>query len=284
MVRIFGVVGLAVLLLTSGLVWAQGDALQRKAELVDRMLKESDTSRRIAAKGGTADRALLDQAGQARDQARQAMVAGDEKKAVVWLNKALSLLTTASRTTVDPASRQWLHRARYEDLLVSVVNFKDAYNRHLKRLKDGAQGPLDMNAVETLKKQAMALGQEKKFFEANKMLEQAQGLVVEGLKSLLGSASLVYELKFDTPKDEYEYELRRGESYEAMIRMILSDAQKNSIDASKLQPLMDQSQEFNQRASQKAAAGEHKAAIKIQEGANEFLAQALRLLGVMIPL
>ncbi|MBF0152831.1 MAG: hypothetical protein HQL64_03705 [Magnetococcales bacterium] len=266
------------------MVWAQGEVLQRKAALVDQLLKDSDTSKRIAAKGDAEARTMLDQAGQIREEARHAVAAGDEKKGIELLDKALKLVTTASRNSVDPAKRQWLHKSRYEDLLVSVTNFKDAYARHLKRLKPGEKGPLDVDAVETLHGQATALGKEQKFVEANALLERAHGMVVTGLTALLGSTALVYELKFDTPKDEYEYEVKRGESYEAMIRMMLLEEGSKKTDEKQLQPLLDKSQESGKQAGQKAAAGQFADAIKNQEEANNLLAQVLRMLGVMIPM
>ncbi|MEO5332410.1 MAG: hypothetical protein H7839_10335 [Magnetococcus sp. YQC-5] len=284
MIRIFAVLYLVLVLLAPSLVWAQSQAIQRKAALVDQFLKDSDTSRRISAKGDPAALTLLEQAKQAREEARQAIAAGDEKKGIEWLDKALKLVATASRNSIDPASRVWLVRSRFEDLGVSVANFKDAYARHLKRLKPGEQGPLDLKEVETALKESAALGKEKKFVEANKILETAHDRVVTGLKTLLGSTALVYELKFDTPKDEYDYEVRRGESYEAMIRMMFNEAGTRQVDDKQIQPLMDKSLELNKLASQQAAAGQFKDAIKTQEDANKSLGQVLRFLGVQIPL
>ncbi|MBF0438886.1 MAG: hypothetical protein HQL93_07160 [Magnetococcales bacterium] len=285
MIRIVGILfGLSIVLLAPNGLWAESAALQRKAALVDNLLKDSDTSRRVHAKGDAASRSLLDQAAQAREEARRALAAGDEKKGSAFLDKALQLVTTASRNNVDPASRQWLHRSRYEDLLVSVDNFKDAYARHLRRLRAGEKGPMDLAQVESLKAQALALGKEKKYEEANKSLSRAQEMVTTGLKSLLGSTALVYELKFDTPKDEYEYEVRRGESYEAMIRMFLAEGVNPKADEGQLRPLMDKSQETSMRADQQASAGQFEVAIKTREEANKLLTQVLRMLGVMIPM
>ncbi|MBF0128312.1 MAG: hypothetical protein HQM02_14010 [Magnetococcales bacterium] len=286
MTRMVGMEGvvLVLLCLVSAPVWAQNDPLQRKAELVDQLLKDSETSRRISKQGDDASRALLDQARKAREEARQAIQAGDVNKGAAGLDQALKLVTRASRTTMDPAGRQWLHRARFEDLQVSVQNFKEAYARHLQRLRAGEKGPLDVGAVDALQSQADALGKEKQFLEANKILERAHESVVKGLKSLLGSTALVYELKFDTPKDEYEYEIKKGESFEAMIRMVLAERSAQSTDETQIRPLMDQSQEANSRAAQQAAAGRFKEAIRLQEEANGFLARVLRALGVMIPL
>ncbi|MBF0181836.1 MAG: hypothetical protein HQM03_17605 [Magnetococcales bacterium] len=263
---------------------AADEALQKKAELVDRMLKESDTRQRIDAKGSDATRAMLEEAARTREEARRAMASGDARRGAELLDKALKLVITASRESVDPAGRQWLHRARHDDLLVSVRNFRDAYLRHLKRLKPGETGPLNTGEVDTLLAQGIKLGQEKKYREANVPLERAQAMVVDGLKKLLDSKALVYELKFDTPKDEFQYEIQRGESYEALIRMVLAEPETKLPDGKSFNALMEKSQETARQAMQKAGEGQYEAAIKLQEQANGDLVKVLRMLGVMIPM
>lgn len=262
------------------------DGLAQKFALLERFLRESSTSKRIADKGSDETRNLLIEARKIQGQAEAARGSGDTKQATAFLDQAMKIAIAASRKSVDPASRQWLYRAQYEDLSGSVREFKEAYQRHLessqpKGSKPRAE-PLDQKKLAELLDQGAAQAKAQKFQEANAYLKQAQTMLVDALRALIGSTSIVYELKFDTPEAEYLYEVRRGESFATLIRMVLADGQKSS-SSEPVEPLVMQSDSTSAAARQQAVGGDFKSAIKTQEKANSFLVKALRSLGVMIP-
>lgn len=284
--RLLGLVGIiAVFLLFSVSGRAENSPFQQKFSLVNRFLDHSKTAKRVAGSGHHEGNTLLKQARAKRDSAQVAHASGDEKRAMDLLNQSLRLASEASRKSADPASQLWIHKARYDDLSESIRYFQDTYQKYQKHAPSQKRHDADklLKEAANLTASATHMAHKNELKKANQKLSQAQELLVSGLKPLLGSRSLVYEVKFETPQDEYEYELRRGESLEALIRMKLLEEQKEGV-TKQILAFSTQSRENQQQAQKIARAGNFEAAINVQEDANQFLVRALRVLGVMIPL
>lgn len=282
--RVVGFVGLLVFLMFPVVGNSAGNVLfQQKASLVKRFLGSSETAKRVAGRGHEGAKALLSEARAKWDSAQLAHASNNEKKALDLLDQALKLLSAASRESADPASQAWLYRARYADLSDSIRYFQDTYQKYLQHADADKRATANraLQEVTTLTRTASSLAEKKQFKKANRTLSQAQDILVSGLKPLLGSRSLVYTLKFDTPRDEYDYEVRRGESLEALIRMALAEGK---VGGSFVQAFVENSRVHGKRARAKADSGKFEFAVSAQEEANSFLVRALRMLGVMIPL
>ncbi|MEO5349332.1 MAG: gp58-like family protein [Magnetococcus sp. YQC-3] len=289
--RVWGGLSLLALFALSGggVAVAAGSSLyQQKAAVVDRFLEQSGTAKRVAAPGHTDAEALLAAARAKRDAAQQAHAAGEEQQALDLLSQAIKLASEASRKSADRASQEWLHRTRYDDLSDSLQFLRESYRKHMEQADAERQKAAQQTLLEVtpLTEEAKALAGKKEYEGANRQLLRAQEMLIAGLKPLLASRSLVYTLKFDTPRQEYEYEVRRGESLEALIRMTLAEAAASRPEGGSdvTAPLVARSRERQKVAQQTAAAGDFAAAIRVQEEANTLLVQALRQLGVMIPL
>ncbi|MBF0160987.1 MAG: hypothetical protein HQL88_01740 [Magnetococcales bacterium] len=277
---------MATLVVQGVAVGGENPLYQQKLSLLNRFLDSSGTSKRVTATSHPEAESSLSAARSKRDAAQQAYASGAEKEALELLNQAIKLASEASRKSADQNSQEWLHRSRYEDLSDSIRYFQETYQKHLQHAgaeqRQAAQEVLDR--VAPLIAESKALAAKKQYSEANRPLSRGQGLLIEGLKPLLGSRALVYALKFDTPRQEYEYEVRRGESLEALIRMALAESAKPGDEAEAVATLISQSREQQKKAQQLAAADRFESAIPTQEEANKFLVRALRQLGVMIPL
>ncbi|MBF0135906.1 MAG: hypothetical protein H7833_15560 [Magnetococcus sp. DMHC-1] len=255
---------------------------QQKSLLVDQILTQPDLAKRVV---GTDAQPLLEQARQSRDQARQAMESNKATEARTLMDQALKLALDASRRTVRPESQAWLQRARYDDLSLAVGNLVEAYQRHLehagKNANSGSPARIRQMLVD-----ARQLTTQDKYQEANALLEDARKQVVAGLKSLLDSKSLVYELKFASPEEEYKYEMGRSESFQALLRMTLLAGEKNLPGQSRqrdVEEFIARSQTLMDTAKQQAGQGAFKDAVSSQEKANMELVKGLRILGVSLP-
>ena len=261
---------------------ATPDLLKNKFSLVDRFITASKTAERIATKGTPEVKAQMAQAKDIFAQAQQAHSAGDAKKAGALLDQALKIATLAAQKSADPASKLWLHSARFDDMLGSVNNFLSSFKRYLAQ--SGKSDANNLSKIQNLIQSAKQLAGKKEYQSANKKLDQAQIILTESIKNVLGSNSLVYELKFDTPNDEYKYEVDRGDSFEALVRMLLIQKAQDGSKQKLIEPLVAQHLELRSQARNQAASGAFEQAIKTQEDANKFLIRALRTLGLMIPM
>ena len=69
-------------------------------------------------------------------------------------------------------------------------------------------------------KKAEALAQKGDYLAANKHLFQAANLVEAALTRARDKETLVHQLKFETPEDEYAYELQRNNSNQLLIVVV----------------------------------------------------------------
>ncbi|MBF0379744.1 MAG: hypothetical protein HQL69_01925 [Magnetococcales bacterium] len=258
------------------------DKLKQKFSLVDRFLTKSRTAKRIAAQGKPEVKAIMAEAKAIYNQAVKARSSGDNKKVGILLDRALKLAISASKKAANPASKQWLYKSRYEDLLTSVKNFSVTLKRYLDQ--SGKSDSKALEKIQSLIKNARQQAAKKQYQTAITDLKQAQSLLTSGIKKVLGSRSLVYELKFDTPKEEYQYEVNRGDSFEALVRMMLTQGTKASGKQKLVDPMVAKYFSLRLKARNQASAGAYEKAISSQEEANKFLTRALRSLGLMIPM
>lgn len=131
--------------------------------------------------------------------------------------------------------------------------------------------------------QADALFQKEKFAEANLQLVSIYEDVVVIVSEARRNQSIVYRLDFDTPADEYAYELERNKSYEILLDIAV--AQKENPDTvlrSFIRKLVIQSQELREKAKGQAANGDHVKAIGTLEEATRHLVRALRSCSIMV--
>lgn len=268
-----------VVALTTATAWAgaNGSLIQQKAGLLDRFLAKSDTSSRVSEKGDPKLQGMLDQARQLREQALAANQAGDGAKAVQLLDQAIKLAIEASRKSASPASREWYHRARYEDMLQSMPTLMEAYQRNAER--PGAKSTVNLADVKRQLDQARGLAGGN-IEEAARVMEGAKNTLVTGLKTMLDDQTLVYELKFATPADEYRYEVDRSHGYEALLRMALTSNPVGADDQGKIQAHVIDATNIRQQAAAQADGGDFSGAIKTMEKANDVMGKALRLAGI----
>ncbi|MEO5378268.1 MAG: hypothetical protein H7832_10885 [Magnetococcus sp. DMHC-6] len=228
--------------------------------------------------------ARLEEADKLKSQAQAAHKAGQESQAVTFLNQAIGIAVQVAREKVDPQDRIWLHRARYDNLLDTLPGLEEAYRRHLAKLATPTESEkaVDFTNLKTLQDQAHQLAVQGQYEEANVSLEKARDLLVKGLKKLLDNSSLIYELKFDTPEQEYQYERNRFISLEALLRMALAENPAKPEVLETIHAHVAQSQQLHQQAEQQAAQGKFKEAVKSLEQSNAFLGKGLNAAGVMI--
>lgn len=255
--------------------------LDQKAGIVDRFLQRSESLQQEAGRSEAVQKEVA-RIRSLRQQAMDAQTAGDNRKAQGLLDKAVAATLALSRQLADPAKQAWLHKAHYEDLLEGVASFQQSYTRHWQASGGKVAQTVDLAKIAALTAEAKAMAEQKRYEEANTRLVKARDDLVAGLKGLLDSKTLVYDLKFATPADEYKYEVDRAGSLEALIRMALTGGKVAAEGQRRVMELMGQSQQFSQEGRALATAGEFKTAIARMEKSNELLIQALRAAGVPV--
>lgn len=150
--------------------------------------------------------------------------------------------------------------------------------------KDGRSGRDSREAlarIDALLAEARRLAQETKLAEAVRQGEQAKRLAIETMVRLKSGETVTHSLKFDTPADEYAYELRRFDSNAMMVAMNLEEKGDTGLRG-RVAAEMDAAGRLKAEAAGEAAAGRHGEAVKRMETASGHLTRALQVLGVPV--
>jgi tetratricopeptide (TPR) repeat protein len=118
--------------------------------------------------------------------------------------------------------------------------------------------------------------------QALKTVKQAYQIVTASIEQLRGGETLVRTLHFETPEEEYHYELDRNDTYSMLIHMLVEDKKTMEI-TDRIQQFLDQSNALRKLAERQAASGSFDEAIKSLEQSTRNLIFAMRNSGFFIP-
>lgn len=118
--------------------------------------------------------------------------------------------------------------------------------------------------------------------QAIKTLNQAYQIVTSSIEQLRGGETLVRTLHFETPEEEYHYELDRNETYHMLIHMLVEDKKTMEI-TERIQQFLDQANALRKLGEHQAENGDFDTAIKSLEQSTRNLIFAMRNAGFFIP-
>jgi hypothetical protein len=120
--------------------------------------------------------------------------------------------------------------------------------------------------------------------EARPLVERAYLIARVSIESLRRGDTLVRSLKFNSPREEYDYEIDRNDTHRMLIRVLLADRKDTSAQLQSLmQPLVERAASLRSEAEAMAARGDLAAAIRGLEDATRELVRAIRAGGLYIP-
>lgn len=258
-------------------------AVKQKLGYADMVLK-SDSSRRIEASGDAEAMGMLKQARQQVESARASLTAGKLEQAMDQVNEGLRLVTSASRSVTSESDMSAVdHKAMYSELVTSLGNYDVSYKRNVDRMKKSGQKPksvLNEAEYQRLVNEGKALGGKGDYAGANKSLHKAQEMMTVVLTDMLQSQTVVYDKNFETPKEEYEYELARLENYEELIPIAIEQKQPAKAALDMIDELVKKAAQIKREGMDVAAKGDYKMAIMAMDAASSNLQRALRIAGV----
>ena len=118
---------------------------------------------------------------------------------------------------------------------------------------------------------------------ARTMLDSTYRAVKASLEGLRGGDTLVRELKFDSPEDEYRYELDRNDTHRMLVDVLFAEKMQNSPMRPTADAFRDKASNLREQAEAAASAAEFDAAIDLLEQSTRELIRAIRSAGVYIP-
>ena len=173
-------------------------------------------------------------------------------------------------------------KADYQSHLDSLVSLVDSHKAAVQSAKKNKEkvSHYDQKEVKKLKASAASLAKSKKFAKARKEISLAERLVSESLNTMLGSKTIVYELKFETPKDEYDYEVKRYVGYLELIPVALEVKKPRPASIKLMESYRKKGEFFAGKAEESIKAGRYEEAIVVIKDATKEVRRGLMILGV----
>ena len=261
--------------------------VRQKETLVRSLLGDSPVSARINASQNADAKRLFANAQDGYHQAVIHLQTGDLARAEQFLNEAMWNIGRARQMVPDPNSRVIEDRVRYARLQESVEALRGSYARHVARGKTQTPGaaPRDreLERIDAMIEEAKASANSEKVGEAARLMEQAEKTLLVGINQVLGSATLEYAEKFDTPADEFAYEMERNRSFSDLVPVAIAEL-KPTADATRLvDRYVEQNRGMREQAQREAGSKNYTAALKSIRAGTSHLQRALLAAGLVMP-
>jgi len=259
--------------------------ISQKLQLVKMMLATSPALERAAASN---DEMLKQKATLAKDRfdsATDLFDKGNLGKAEEVADESLHLIEEISQMIPDQQQVRADQRMRYEELANSLHNAEATYQDLNNRLQANGKSSELKEVTEFSRKQkekASVLAGEDRYSDAIELLKDAHERVISALNKLLGSNTLLYDLKFKSVVEEYEYELARYHSFEELAPIAYVELRPDKDTIMLSERYVQESRTMRDTAKQQAAQGDHQAAINTLLKAIKNMQTALRVVGLVL--
>ena len=124
---------------------------------------------------------------------------------------------------------------------------------------------------------------EEKYAEGRKELDKAYEILKVSIESMRGGETLVRDLNFATPEDEYHYEVDRNDTHQMLVTNVVAQKKPRPRTMERIEKFVAKAKELRDQADAQAKDGDHEDAIKTLEKSTKELIRAIRAAGLFIP-
>lgn len=256
--------------------------LNSKLELLDRLVNQSASMKRIEQSDNAQAKELLRSARASYQNARLLMEKNSLDKSDQAIDEGLRSVSKASQFVVDIRQQEKRYKREYAPLRARVVGFLESFEAAVVEREDNGAALLDRAKVKALMAQAQSNYEDGRYTMAQEQLDQAASSVELGLSLARDKETVVHELVFNSLQDEYAYEVQRNDSYQMLIKLMINEDSVAVSAHSYIQKKVDQNGQLRVQAQTLVKNGDFKDALNVIEGATEQLVDALRMGGAGI--
>ena len=273
--------------------WAQSTAPaspEQRRKLIDqkvRLLEMLISS--PAAKAGATGRddesmQLLERGRKTFEDAKLAVADGRMDDASRLLDETLKSTSAASRKISSDGSglSESALRRSLADKQEQVMAYRASVVDLTRDNKLGVQARQLLLQLDVLLGEAKQLADGARLSEANKKMAAAYKLVVEEIYRLRAGQEVVMSLTFDTPADEYAYEVKRFTSNLTMVDMMIAEGRAEGSKRAMVDGFVQEGQRLRSLAETEAGSRRHKEAVAVMEQASVHLNRALQAMGLAV--
>ena len=257
--------------------------LKQKFDFADMTINKSDTAKRIIASTNTEAKAKHKDAQDRLTAGLSAFNADDLALAKTKIDEATKLMSEAARL-VPSAFMLGKAKARYDELVQGIKGLEVSFAQNYEMIsKEGGTKdlqPLDSAKIRKAMDAAKALSTEGKYDKANEILANTQDEISGLMNKMLANRTMSYEMKFDTPEQEYAHELARYNSLEELIPLAIEQKQPPKEMLALMDSYANKGKAKRDQAAADAKQKNFAAALENIKGASGDIESALKLVGV----
>jgi len=256
------------------------DPMASRDKLVRTLLFESSAARKVEMSGNEAAMARHAEAIKVFEAASKNEFADQREeqynRAVALLYEAASLATSAADSE-DKIQRDLDNRQQSLDALLS------AHERIMDEKNSPAVHDALLEEIAAERLAADALLQEGKTAAAKTHIDRAYVATKLSVERARKGETLLRELSFETPEDEYKYEVDRNDTHRMLLKVLLEDKMQSERIRDRVVVHVTKSEKLREQAEVNAGNKEYEKAIDMMEESTSELVRAIRSAGVYIP-
>ncbi len=274
---------LALLVSETGLAQVTAEAVDNRIMSIDKLLHQSSGARQVEDSGKPEARQKHRQAIELLQAARAEHAAGDYAAASDLLTRASREMFAAIRLAT-PASVASDHEASaYDARLESVVALRDAFTRIANDPGATDDRQKLLQQVDGLMGDAESLRRASRPDDARLEIDKAYHLLKVGIDSIRSGQTLIRSLNFETPRDEYVYEIDRNDTHEMLIGLLVESKPGSERSRVQIEQFVTQARQLRLSAESLADDQAWAEAIELLEQSTRNLVRAIRSAGIYIP-
>lgn len=262
--------------------------LAQKQAFARSMFEDASTAERVQASQDAEAMRLYSLAKETYARALVAIKDGDFPAAEKQLNEAMSAMGKARRLAPDAAALASKQQAEYKEKLESVQSLEKSYLANLKsaQKKSGAtNSETEASAkmgISRLMEAARKHASENRLGDALRALEKAEQVMRSAMNRVMDSVVIEYTEKFDTPAEEYTFELERNRSYLEAIPVAIAEFKPAEEAKHSIKNMVEQNREAVEQARVYAGKKDYNHALESVRTGTEYLLNALAVAGLVL--
>lgn len=255
------------------------NSIEQQIKLTQSYL-DSDMAGKIAASPNEDARQLLEEAKALLARGKQDLELGNLEAAKQNISLALKRFTAAGTANKRKEGRTQDLSGELESIRKEIDSYLASFNAALAEKGPSMAGLLDQKYIADLLARAEQARASGEHLSAKRLLDEARQLVVMALVKIRSNETVVYALEFQTPADEFRYEIERFREYQMLGQKVLNDGDFAQSRVKLYEQLSQQGDQLSQEASALAGQGDYATAISRMEQAVDKMVQGLRMLGI----
>ena len=276
---LFALCGLAL----SGIADTQKSQIKNHVDNMFKLLNESSGAQQVISGFSTEARETRKQAVDLFDKARESLNSGNNDAASKLLGQSAKLMFEAIKLSTPTAMIEEKIIVDYGRRKKSVIALKDAFNRISDENNEEESKAKVNKQLEKLVRQADRLLKNGESSEARTEIDKAYHLLKVSIEAIRSGQTLVRSLNFDSPKEEYLYEIDRNDTHSMLVGLLTDEKQQSVTIKNNIVKFVEEANILRKQAESYAEENAFEQAIEILEQSTRQLVRAIRSAGIYIP-